>query len=243
MARVSKTHILDEIKRTARENGGAPLGRLRFFQETGIRETDWLGKHWVRWSDAVKEAGFEPNKLQGRLDDDVVLGQLAGLVRDLRHFPTVAELRLHARRDAGFPNSKTFFSRYGQKEQVANALGAWCQKQGGLDDVAKICSPLRSAEVLTSETTDSDEIEFEFVYLLKSGKFYKIGRSNSVGRRERELAIQLPERAQVVHSIKTDDPEGIELYWHRRFQDRRKNGEWFELTREDVTAFRRRKTQ
>jgi hypothetical protein len=26
-----------------------------------------------------------------------------------------------------------------------------------------------------------------FVYLIKSGRFYKIGRSNAVGRREREL--------------------------------------------------------
>jgi hypothetical protein len=76
---------------------------------------------------------------------------------------------------------------------------------------------------------------------MKAGRFYKIGRTNALGRRERELAIQLPEAAKVIHSIKTDDPVGIEEYWHRRFQDRRKNGEWFELTAQDLAAFRRRK--
>jgi len=77
--------------------------------------------------------------------------------------------------------------------------------------------------------------------MLKSGRFYKVGRTNDLGRREYEIGLQLPEKATTVHTIRTDDPVGIEAYWHKRFAERRKNGEWFELSADDVRAFKRRK--
>jgi hypothetical protein len=58
-------------------------------------------------------------------------------------------------------------------------------------------------------------------------------------RKERCVGIQLSEKLQPVHYIKTDDPVGIENYWHSRFAGQRKEGEWFALTAEDVRAFKR----
>ncbi len=87
----------------------------------------------------------------------------------------------------------------------------------------------------------SEDTQIGFVYLIKSGRFYKVGKSYAVGRREYEIGLQLPERAVTVHVIRTDDPGGIEAYWHKRFEAKRKNGEWFELDAAAVAAFRRRK--
>ncbi len=237
---VTKAHIVAEIERTAKANGGVPLGKRGFYTETGIKENDWLGKYWARWGDAVKEAGFTPNTLQLPYGEEHLLEQLASFARELGRFPGRTDIQLKATRDKGFPNAKTF-QRLGHKSDLAVKLAKFCAGRGGYDDVVQFCTAVPSAAVAANAHSTVAEQAFGSVYLLRSGRFFKIGRSNAVGRRERELAIQLPERAAVVHSIKTDDPVGIEDYWHRRFADRRKNGEWFELTAQDLVAFKRRK--
>jgi hypothetical protein len=238
---MNKSHILTEIRRTAQLNGGLPLGQSRFLAETGIRQSDWIGKFWPRWNDAVREAGYEPNMKQQAFDENWLLEKLAGLVRELGHYPVTAEIRMKAHEDKEFP-SPNVFSRFGRKAGVASALLTWCESNPGWDDVEAFCAPLAEVPAEDESSAASDEVlEYGYVYLVKSGKYYKIGRSNFPGRREYELAIQLPEQVKTVHTIKTDDPVGIESYWHQRFAHRRKNGEWFELRREDVSAFRRRK--
>jgi hypothetical protein len=68
-----------------------------------------------------------------------------------------------------------------------------------------------------------------------------VGRSDTLEKRIRQISIALPESVTLVHAIETDDPPGIEAYWHKRFAERRANGEWFKLDADDLRAFKRRK--
>lgn len=239
----TKEHIIAEIQRTAQQNAGKPLGIERFRSETGIKPSDWQGKFWVRWGDALAAAGFPPNQLQGPRSDNDLLESLAAFVRQLGHFPVANEIKMKARNDPGFPWHNTF-ARFGKKQELAAHLRDFCLARGD-EDIADICATVLKGSNKTARDTQSlpsdNNAQLGYVYLMKSGRYYKIGRTNAVGRRERELAIQLPEAVKVVHSIKTDDPAGIEEYWHKRFSDRRKNGEWFELIADDIAAFKRRK--
>jgi hypothetical protein len=237
---VNKEHVLAEIRRTAEGNGGTPLGKARFEAETGIHEWDWRGRFWARWNDALAEAGFQPNRLQQAYDQDELLSKLVGEIRRLGRMPTVAELNLRRREDATFPSSRVF-ERFGPKARWAGKVADYCRDRADCADVLEVVTPLVVDEPVPDSEEDAGDATFGFVYLLKSGRHYKIGHTLDVGRRRYDLSIQLPEAVTVVHEIRTDDPAGIEQYWHRRFAERRKGGEWFDLTRADLTAFKRRK--
>jgi hypothetical protein len=64
---MQREEILAEMKRTAEENDGRPLGNAKFEQATGIGEYEWQ-RYWPRLSDLQREAGFEPNQFQGAHD-------------------------------------------------------------------------------------------------------------------------------------------------------------------------------
>jgi hypothetical protein len=240
---MKKEHILMEIRRTAAQNGGTALGRERFEAETQIKISDWYGKYWVRWNDAIKEAGLIPNQFNVAYSDEYLICKFAALVKELGHFPVTGEIRMKAQNDKTFPSHSTF-SRFNGKRDIAARVRDWCLMNKD-DETATLCSA-----VLSKPAENSDEIESQsslqsnppgYVYLVQHGprREFKIGRTNNTIRREGELRTELPEKLEPIHKIETDDPAGVESYWHRRFADKRKNGEWFALSADDVRAFKR----
>ncbi len=247
-----KQRILDEIRRIAQANGGVPPGKAKFSEESGYKETAWSGKLWVRWSDAVTEAGFVPNQLQTAYEEDFLIEKFIGLIRDLGRFPVAAEIRMRARNDAAFPSQATF-GRLGHKQKLAARLLEHCMSRVGYEDLCDLLAPVakkaaenggvacsdRAGEQSTSGVKDG----YLYMALLKLGreKHYKIGKAVLVERRTDQISLQLPSDLELVHEIKTDDAHGIENYWHRRFAAKNPKGEWFSLSRQDVEAFKRRK--
>jgi hypothetical protein len=238
---MKKEHILQEIKRTAEANAGVPLGWRKFAQETGIRDRDWLGKHWARWGEAVREAGYTPNQMTEAYGEAELFEKFILLARELKKLPTDKDLRLKAHHSPDFPDAGTF-GKFARKAELVNRVMEYCRTREGYEDIIAMCEGHTPRSERDSDGSAPVDGEMGFVYLMKSGKFYKVGRSNAAGRREYELGIQLPEPLKSVHVIRTDDPVGIETYWHNRFAAKRKNGEWFELDVADVAAFKRRKS-
>lgn len=237
---INKAHILDAIQRIAKANGGKAPGRQAFENQSGVRESDWNPHIWLRWSDALAEAGYAPNQFQSKLSDDFVIQAYIGLIRELGKVPIGGELRRKAKNDKTFP-SHTVFDRFGGKEKLIEAASDFSKRNAGHEDILAILAEVKhpSKQSSEQELDAGPKVVTGFVYLMKSGPHYKIGRTNSMGRRTSELAIKIPVPPKTIHHIETDDPIGIEAYWHKRFAEKRGEGEWFNLSPEDVKAFKR----
>jgi Meiotically Up-regulated Gene 113 (MUG113) protein len=240
LGEMDKARILAEIKRTAQSNGGTPLGVRAFHAETGLKESDWK-PFWPRFSDAVREAGYAPNEFKKEgYEKAELLDHYAKLALKIGRLPTRNDLAFHRHNDPGFPSRKTF-ETLGTKVEVVKRLLDHCQNKKGFEAVIGLCKTYAIGAEEPLPEIKANDSQDGYVYLAKSGRFYKIGKTNAPGRRDYELAIQLPEKLSMVHLLRTDDPEGIEAYWHRRFSANRQNGEWFSLSPTDVAAFKRRK--
>ncbi len=236
MPRISKEKVTRLYEELVRQHKGKPIGEGIFKRETGLSQHYWKGGYWRSWSAFQKDAGYVPNIKTSKIPDEILLNSFAELALENGVIPTEPDLMLRKKDDPSFPN-KLAFRRLGGRDQLLEKVAEYCK---GKDKYAPVLNFLQDG-ISESLKHKIESLGVKgFVYLLRSGKKYKIGRSNAVGRRLRELSIQLPQKPNCIHVIETDDPEGIEQYWHLRFKEKREGGEWFALSQEDIRAFKKR---
>lgn len=231
-----KQDVLSKIKNIAERDGKAP-GSERFQAETGIKPHEWRGRFWRQWSDALTEAGFAPNSLQTAFSDDNLLQPVLSIAKALGRFPSTGDIQFEMRNRTEAPGPKTILARWRMAE-LASALADYAERHGEqkVAGFARSYVPPRQSR---NEDVDMPKSAVGHVYMQRHGSDYKIGYTKSLNKRGRQIQIELPREIELVHSILTDDPVGVEAYWHRRFAAKRIRGEWFKLTRADIAAFKR----
>ncbi|MFN3627509.1 MAG: GIY-YIG nuclease family protein, partial [Parvibaculum sp.] len=183
---------------------------------------------------------FQPNDWNAKLDSAEVMAGIAYATRKFGRLPTRDELSLARRTDPAIPSAQVITRHFGRRDKVISALRKRASQDATYADIVEML-PAESAEPFRKSPVS--KLPDGFVYLIKSGDFFKIGRSDDAERRFKQITVALPDKAELFHTIRTDDPAGIEAYWHKRFAQRRANGEWFKLSVLDVAAFKKRKFQ
>jgi len=72
-----------------------------------------------------------------------------------------------------------------------------------------------------------------YVYLIQDNDLFKIGHTKNIHRRMLDIHTSNP-KAVLLHSIESVDQTLLESCLHREFKEKRKIGEWFKLTPDDV---------
>ncbi len=241
---MNRDEILNAIRRIAAANGGKAPGSQRVQTETGLTKSNWYPDLWQRWGDAVRDAGLEGNTLCKAFDPNTLVRKYVDLALELGHFPIEGDLRIKHSRDKSFPNHGAL-GGLGNKARRIEKVREYCLEHPGHESVISMCEQASKQAKVSVRRSDDREPPAEstsgYVYLFRHGSRpeYKIGRTTNVLRREGEVRVELPEKLEPIHYVRTDDPGGVEAYWHRRFSAKRKEGEWFALDAADVRAFKR----
>lgn len=233
------------IQELASKNGGKVSFRA-FIDEAGIPQQRLRRAPWFTgWNNLLQEIGLSTNRffVDRTSDEDIAVG-VAELVKRLQHWPTEDELVREKKVNPMFPDVSIVrrVKTSGRLRSLLENYRPEDETSAILRDVAE-CLPVAANEDEADDSDASMRVQ-GFVYMLRNNRRYKIGFTNSPVRRFREVRIELPDETTRVHTIETDDPLGIEDYWHKRFASKRiRNSEWFELDANDVRAFKRRKYQ
>jgi hypothetical protein len=238
----TKDQIVSEIRRLAMLNDGH-VSLRNFIATTGIPEKQILGKHWATWNEALVEAGVATSSFfQPKTDEALILAAFAELIERLKKWPTESQLRLERQSNPSFP-SLGVIDRFKKETSLPQKLVEYCETNDKLLTAARIARDRMETEAASSNVVGRANV-VGYVYMMKSGRRYKIGHTKTPSRRHREVRLDLPDPTTLVHTIQTDDPVGIESYWHNRFSSKRvRDTEFFTLDASEVAAFKRRKYQ
>lgn len=241
----------NKIREWAKEHGGKTPSEKVFYKyaETNINNLKKCG--YPNYGQFVRDVRLTPNKFDNtKYTPDQLCKFFIKVIRD-KHgkWPTRGDLDVRRYKDNKFPASATFYDSLGKVKTggLPRRILSFIKDKKTYIDIANTCNGVLRQYDEGKEISKGDQLVHGFVYLykstLKNVVVYKIGKTTNWEQRVRSLHqssnIEVEE-----YRIETDDINGVEQYWLKRFSDKRlypnkPKNEWFTLDSSDVKAFKR----
>ncbi len=161
VADVAKRERLLQAAREWIAREGTPPGLRRFAEATGEKKGTWQGILWSSWGEFLRQVGSATASFTQAIPDDALLQHLADLTRELRRFPSVAQVKVATKRRPGVPSEKTLRNRFGRVEDMLSALRAWVAERPEYSDIAHLLegaattAPARATKARAAATDHS----------------------------------------------------------------------------------------
>ena len=76
-----------------------------------------------------------------------------------------------------------------------------------------------------------------YIYIMKSGGWYKIGMTSRKSGRLGEIRVLFP-IVKLITQIACEDAGKVETYLHKKYKKQRITHEWYKLTKQDIQWFK-----
>jgi hypothetical protein len=93
----------------------------------------------------------------------------------------------------------------------------------------KMDEVIRDVDIINEYSVDAGS-----VYFIESEFGWKIGKAKKIAQRKRDFAVKMPFVHAVRCHIKTHKKSQLERYFHDYFKDKQINGEWFNISLDDI---------
>jgi Meiotically Up-regulated Gene 113 (MUG113) protein len=236
---LTKQEVLSEIRRYSKKIGGKTPSEKKLYENTEVGVYDRM-RYWPNYGSLVKDIGLKPNKFdKTKYSRKHLCDTFIEVIRENGKWPTRGILDVKHHNDPNFPDSSTFYKKLGLIRELVNTIIDFIEDKKGYDDVTKICNSVLEKYSGRDKKVEDENLASGYVYLGKQHGVYKIGKTKNTKRRRDDITLLGSEPFRLIHEIKTDDMNGVEKYWHNRFKTKHKRGEWFNLSRADVSALKR----
>lgn len=131
--------------------------------------------------------------------------------------------------DKCFHNNATQMN-YNTAAKICEALNC------DLSDLYKLVDEKEYEQILERSEWSQSYMSKGYVYFIKnhSDNLIKIGKTRDLKLRLSQLKYQFGDQLELVHSIQSDKAIQMEKDVHEKFADKRKHGEWFDLSEIDI---------
>jgi hypothetical protein len=175
---MDKQKILDLIKESADKAGGAALGARTFYKQYGLTDND-IRKYWDNYNDAVEEAGYPRNEpLRAYEKEEILSAYLSLVIKEKGKFPWSKAYARRTRGNPDLPAAGTLTKRFPRKYDLLLALKEYVSEHETPDEILTLIDDELDSAIPPEVVDEAAGLIEGYVYLMKSGKSYRIGRSS-----------------------------------------------------------------
>ena len=183
---MDKPQITRRLTQLASERGGHIAFRA-FIAATGLSERWLRDQPWFQgWNALLKEVGLETKSFKvDRTPPETIAEAVAELITRSGKWPTEDELRREKAQNASFP-SATIISPMRKTGELARLIVELGVVRPGFAAAAEIAA---KHQVHAPDAVGVDERVKGYVYMLRSGRSYKIGKSVDPSRGSVRISV------------------------------------------------------